>query len=221
MLRPGQTQYVEVKVTTESSGALPAEPVVTLDGPSDNKVTWGAWTTSDFKSNPVACAIGFAIKAAPDAPRGERKVKVRVTAGPAQVERSFRVAVQPPERKPEPEAKPSVALQLVLPERVEVAAGGTRHLEVQVRTADGSPLPGEPSVSVRPRGSGLRSTPWTASGVKAGQTAYTAGFAVTADPDAIEGEREAMVTVTAGDSTAERTLRVMIKPPPSRVATSP
>jgi hypothetical protein len=221
MLRPGQTQYVEVKVTTESGGALPAEPVVTLDGPADNKVTWGAWTTSNFKSNPVAYAIGFAIKAAADAPQGERKVKVRVSAGPAQAERSFRVVVQPSERKPEPEAKPAVALRLVLPERVEVAAGGTRHLEVQVRTADGSPLPGEPSVSVRPRGSGLRSTPWTASGAKAGQTAYTAGFAITANPDIAPGEREVMVTVTAGGGEAERNFRVMVRPPPSGAATSP
>jgi len=96
VLRPGQTKYLEIKVTMKNGEPLPAEPVVMLASSPDDKLTCSAWTASDFKSKPAAYTRGFAVKSAADASEGEHKVKVLVTAGAEKAELALKVTVQLP-----------------------------------------------------------------------------------------------------------------------------
>ncbi len=106
VLEPGRTTFLEVAVETADGSPLPGEPIVTLAGP-DDAVKGIPWTASDFKSQPAAHVLGFAVKAGADARPGEREMKVRVVAGTARVEGSFRVAVLCPE--PKEAARPTPA----------------------------------------------------------------------------------------------------------------
>ncbi|HTU89140.1 MAG TPA: TIGR03000 domain-containing protein [Gemmataceae bacterium] len=211
-LHPGQSKYVEIKAATVSGTPLPAEPVVTLVGPPASKLTSAVWTIFDFKNNPSAHTVGFAVKAAPDAPPGEQKVTVQAASDKARIEQVLRFQIHPVETQPHLGALPPPVLQLVLPASVEVSAGKNKYIEVQVKTSDGSPFAEQPRAKLEtsPR-SRLRSSPWTFS-YKAGQSACTIGLSVTAETASDVGQHEARLFIFVGNERAERTLKVIVKP---------
>lgn len=216
-LQPGRSKYVEVKVTAEGDSPLPTEPVVTLVASPESKLTSEVWTIFDFKNSPAAYKVGFAVKAASDAPEGERKVTVLSTAGTAKAEQAFKFPIRAAKHKFKP-VRPAPVLQLVLPDGVELPARRTKYIEVQVKTADDSPLPAEPSVTLKAEPDArLRAVPWTFA-FKPGQTACTIGLAVTAEAGCSAGNYEAHLHVVDGSSTAERTLKVTVKPSSVRPA---
>ena len=217
-LHPGQSKYVEVLAMMESGEPLPAEPTVTLVSLPESKLTNQVWSISDFKSNPSSYTVGFVVKAASDAPAGEQKVTVRAAADKARTEHVLHFLVRPLERKPNPGARIAPVLQLVLPASIEVSVGKTKYIEVQVKTEDGSPLPGEPQVAMEASpGSRLRSSPWSSS-YKAGQSACTVGLVVTADPGGSVGDRDVRLRALVGNEKAERTLSVTVKTSSERPA---
>jgi uncharacterized protein (TIGR03000 family) len=210
VLCPGQSKYIEVKAALEKQGPFPAEPTITLAAPPESNLTWKKWTSSDFKLSPTAHTVGFAIRAPSDSKPGERRVKVLVTAGSLKAEHTLTVIVKPLEPVSVLKVQPIPPLQLVLPTGVVLKQGRTRHIEMQVKTMDGSPLPEAPSVTPEdPSGSGLRFAQWTVS-FKAGEPVCTVGIAVTAETNALAGDKEVRVRAVAGRSTAEQLLRVTV-----------
>jgi hypothetical protein len=124
------------------------------------------------------------------------------------------VSIKARPKTPEPPAKPAPTLQLTLPGEVELTAGRTKYIEVQVQTADGSPLPEEPSVTLSGAADHrLRAVPWSSS-FKAGQPTCTFGIALTAEARAPAGNRKVGVRVAAAGSTAQRSLKVTVRPSP-------
>lgn len=209
-LRAGQSRYVEIKVTAENGSPFSAEPVVALASPPESKLTSAVWTIFDSKNNRAACTVGFAIRAASDAPPGEQKMRVRASAGKAKTEHTFAFLVEPLERKPKPAARPAPVLQLVLPDGVALAAGQTKYVAVQVKTGDDSPLSAEPKVTLEtPPKARVRAVPWTCS-FKTGQSTCTVGLAVTAEVGGSAGDYGARVRAISGRGEAERTLKLTV-----------
>jgi uncharacterized protein (TIGR03000 family) len=211
-LCPGQSKYVEIEATTQSGGPLPAEPTVTFVSSPESKLRSTVWTVSNFKNNPCVYKVGFVVKAASDAPAGEQKVRVLAATDKLRSEHILHFVVSPAVRKPNPPARPAPVLELVMPANVEVAVGKAKYLEVQLKTEDGSPLPGEPQVTLEmsPE-SRLRSSPWAYT-YKAGQSTCTIGLAIKAEADGPLGDHEARLRALVGNEKVERTLKVTISP---------
>jgi uncharacterized protein (TIGR03000 family) len=95
VLAPGETQYTEVRL--RSPQPLEGEPAVTLQGPGgDGKVILELWTASTLKPDSTASTRGYAIRAAADAPEGDKEVKVSVTAGSLKTEGKLKITVKKP-----------------------------------------------------------------------------------------------------------------------------
>jgi hypothetical protein len=80
---------------------------------------------------------------------------------------------------------------------------------VEKKMPDG---PAAPSVMLAsPQAGWLQLEPWTSS-FKVGDPACSIGIAVKAETNALAGNRDARIRVVAGRSSAERALKVAVKP---------
>ncbi|HTU17654.1 MAG TPA: hypothetical protein VMG10_06280 [Gemmataceae bacterium] len=210
VLHPGETKYVEIKAAMKGHEPLPAEPSIALVASPESKLVWEMWTAFDFKISQADRTVGFALKASAESEPREQQVRVLVAAGTLKTEHTITVTVQPRERKPVAKTDPIAPVQLIVPAGVELRKGRTSYVEMQVKTADGSPLSEAPSVMLEsPSGACLRFVPWTSS-FKAGEPACTVGIAVTAETNARTGDRDVRIRAVSGRSTAERPLRVTV-----------
>ncbi|MHB1424823.1 MAG: TIGR03000 domain-containing protein [Gemmataceae bacterium] len=210
-LHPGQSKYVEIKTTMDSGAPLPAEPVMTLTPSTEGSLNCVPWTIAEFKTDDAAQTMGFVLKASAQASPGERSVKVSASAGKLKGAGVIPVIVTPPEKKPVAEQRSASALQLTLPGEVELPAGQTKYVEVQVKTADGSPLAEEPRVTLAAAPDcRLRTVPWTSS-FKRGESTASVGFAVKAEAEAPAGKCNMRIAAVAGNSKVEGAFQMIVK----------
>lgn len=179
--------------------------------------------------------VSASVLVAADTLPGSHLLTVRAKAGSLEDSAVIRITVLQPQprhvegahtspardrepRAPDAKDRPSVVptFQLELPDAIEVEAGRTSYVELRVRTAEGSALPGEPAVSlaVKP-GSPVGWSPWAASPVKPGCVSQTIGVAFSARPDAAPGDYEVAVLANVGGQSVRRVMvaRVKGRPP--------
>lgn len=210
VLEPGQVKFVRVEVRPGDAGTFQAAPTVRLDPAPGNQLTFTLWSESSHVRS-------YAVHARPDAPAGEIRVSVDVTAGALQSQDTFTVTVRKPGDKagPKPEPQAEGGLELILPGEVVLAPGQVKHVQVRVGLLGVGPSDIEPSVRLEvPAGRGIASTPWSASR-RVEAPDYLRGYALKANSDASEGKTEIKVLVSAGRVKAEGTFAVRVKKPPA------
>jgi uncharacterized protein (TIGR03000 family) len=99
VLRPGEVKYAQVRVTAKGLPSLTADPDFRLDGLADARVKCEVWSASS-KADPATFTRGYAIRAAADAPAGEKEVNVQVSLEGATATGKFKITVKPAEAKP-------------------------------------------------------------------------------------------------------------------------